>query len=449
MKFSRIAEAQEYLFSYRKTQKEQAMENFKFARVSELATRMGNPQNQIHVIHVAGTSGKGSTSFVISKLLTALGKKTGLSISPHVYDIRERTQINNDILSERVFLDYVEEIVEVVESMRDTEYGLPSFFEVMIVLAYYVFYKEGVDYAVMETGLGGRLDASNVATSQDKIAVLTRIGLDHTDVLGKTLSAIASQKADIIHEGNIVVSIKQRPEAMPVVEARARHSKTRVNVVTPGKTFHICKDNPGVSMFDFDYKDVSMKKIELSLSGEFQVENTSVALSTVYEAALRDGFDFNEEIVRNTLRLLVNPGRFDEMEIDGKKVIIDGAHNPQKMSAFIKSLKKKYPEEQFDFLIAFKHGKDFSGMLKYIVPHASRIYATEFVLSEQVEVMKADTTEDIERVLKNKFHFTDIRSEKKASQAFKIACKDTSTTLVVTGSLYLVSELYRELRNRS
>lgn len=446
MKFKSIAEAQEYLFSYRKTQKEQAMENFKFARVSELAKRMGDPQNKIRVIHVAGTSGKGSTSFVISKLLTAMGKKTGLSISPHVYDIRERTQVNNDLLSERTFLDYVEEIVEVVESMRDSEYGLPSFFEVMIVLAYYIFYKEGVDYAVMETGLGGRLDASNVATSPDKIAVLTRIGLDHTDVLGKTLAAIASQKADIIHEGNTVISIKQRPEAMPVVEKRAQLKNTQVNIVIPAKTFQLRKTQNGLNLFDFRYKKVQLNNIELSLSGEFQVENTSVALATVYEVAVRDGFQFQEAIIRDVLRVLVNPGRFDEIEFKGKKVIIDGAHNPQKMSAFIKSLKRKYPEAEFDFLIAFKHGKDFSGMIKYIVPIAKDIYVTEFVLSEQVEVMKADTVEDIAGVLAQKFAFERVYPVPRASEAFHKACENKTTILVVTGSLYLVSELYRELK---
>ncbi len=445
MEFKTLIEAQEYLFSFRKSNSEQISADFSFERVVHLAKLVGEPQNKIKVIHVAGTSGKGSTSAIISRLLQGLGKKVGISISPHLYDIRERAQINQDILSEKVFLGYINDIIPAIEQMKNTEYGQASFFEIMIVLAYYIFWKEQVDYAVMETGAGGRVDATNVATGKDKIAVITKIGLDHIDILGKTLKEIAGQKADIVHEGNIAVTIKQRPTAQKVVAERVKKMKTKLNTVIPGETFKHVQTKDRTLLFDYKYKSADFKKIYLSLNGLFQVENASVALTAVYEAAVRDGFAFDESKIREVLNTMRTPGRFDEAIIDGKRIIIDGAHNPQKMSAFIRSLKKKHPDTKFDFLVAFKCGKDYPAMLKYIVPLANTIYATKFDFSEQVLPMEGELPENIKLILEKKFQFSGTKTIVPAVQAFDQARNIPDTILVITGSLYLIAELYRQI----
>jgi len=445
MKFVILSEAQDYLFSFRKSNSEQISADFSFQRVVHLAKLLGDPQNKIKVIHVAGTSGKGSTVAIISRLLQGHGKRVGTSISPHLYDIRERASINQQILDEKTFLGYINEIIPAIEKMKRTQYGNASFFEIMILLAYYIFWKEGVDYAVMETGAGGRVDATNVANSNNKIAVITKIGLDHMDILGKTLKEIAGQKADIIHEKNIAVSIKQRPTAQKVVEERAGNMNAQQHTIVPGKTFsHVHTENNRLC-FDYHYKSIDWKKICLSLNGLFQVENASVAISAAYEALMRDGFTLNETVVREVLSSIRTPGRFDEAIIDGKRIIIDGAHNPQKMSAFIRSLRRKHPDQKFDFLVGFKHGKDYFAMLKYIVPLADTIYATKFDFSEQVLPMEGEPVENIQLILQEKYHMGKVKSIVPAIEAFNQAKKIQGSILVITGSLYLIAELYRQI----
>ncbi|QQS43972.1 hypothetical protein IPM65_07620 [Candidatus Roizmanbacteria bacterium] len=445
MKFTSLTKAQDYLFSFRKSNSEQKSADFSFQRVVQLAKLMGDPQNKIRVIHVAGTSGKGSTVAIISRLLQGHGMKVGVSISPHLYDIRERASINQQLLPEKTFLQYINEMIPAIHQMADTEYGNPSFFEIMIVLAYYIFFKEGADYAVMETGAGGRVDATNVANSKNKIAVISKIGLDHIDILGKTLKAIAGQKADIIHKGNIAVSIKQRPTAQKVVEERVRNMDAQFSTVIPGETFRNIKTKNGQLMFDYHYKTVHWKNIVLSLNGLFQVENASLALSAVHETSVRDGFALDERIVREVLNSVRTPGRFDEVVIEGKRIIIDGAHNPQKMSAFIRSLKKKHPNTKFDFLIAFKHGKDYLSMLKYIIPIIDTVYVTRFDFSEQVLPMEGEPAENIELMLSRKYHVGNIQKIVPVIDAFHQARKKPNTMLVITGSLYLIAELYRQI----
>ncbi len=445
MKFSNLVEAQDYLFSFRKSNSEQKSADFSFQRVVHLAKLLGDPQNKIKVVHVAGTSGKGSTVAIISRLLQAHGKKVGTSISPHLYDIRERASINHQLLDEKVFLRYINEIIPAVLQMKNTQFGNASFFEIMIVLAYYIFWKEDVDYAVMETGAGGRVDATNVANSKNKIAVISKIGLDHIDILGKTLKEIAGQKADIIHKNNSAVTIKQRPTAQKVVEERACAYHAQLNTVIPGKTFRNIKTENQKLSFDYHYKTLDLKKIPLSLNGLFQVENASLALSAVYEVSVRDGFSLDERIVREVFNTLRTPGRFDEVVIDGKRIIIDGAHNPQKMSAFIRSLKKKHPNTKFDFLLAFKHGKDYLSMLKYIVPLIDTVYVTRFDFSEQVLPMEGEPVENIELMLSQKYHVKKIKTVVPVIDAFHQATKAKKNILVITGSLYLIAELYRQL----
>lgn len=445
MSFVRLQDAQNYLFSFRKSNSEQISADFSFQRVVHLAKLVGDPQNKIKVIHVAGTSGKGSTVAIISRLLQGHGFKVGSSISPHMYDIRERASINHRILDEKKFLRYINEIIPAVEEMKTSKYGNASFFEIMIVLAYYIFRKEGVDYAVMETGAGGRVDATNVANSKNKIAVISKIGLDHTDILGKTIREIAGQKADIIQEGNIAVSIKQRTTAQKVVEERARIMHAQFTTVFPGETFRNIRTVDSQLVFDYRYKSILWKKLQLSLNGLYQVENAGLALSAVYEAAHRDGFALNEPTVREVFGSMRTPGRFDEAVIDGKRIIIDGAHNPQKMSAFIRSLKKKYPNTTFDFLVAFKHGKDYVSMLKYIVPLAQTIYITKFDFSEQVLLMEGEPVENIELMLTEKYHVSRIKKIVPVIEAFDQARKEPETILVITGSLYLIAELYRQV----
>lgn len=393
-----------------------------FARMQELMHHLGNPQNSLKVIHIAGTSGKGSTCVTVSSLLHAHGFKVGLTVSPHMLDLRERTQINNQMISEKKYCQYLVEMMPAIEAMKDSSYGSPSFFEITMAHAYYTFYKEQVDYVVIETGMGGRYDASNVVDREDKVVLLTRIGLDHIEFLGNTLEKIATEKAQIIYEGNQVFSVPQEHDAQHVIEQISQQKKAHLKII-----------------------DVQ-KSIKTSLEGEYQKENVSLAIAGLYYLSKRDHFSYNQQKVSQVLQNLHFLGRFDIREIEGKTVILDGAHNPQKMEAFVTSLVKKYPDEKFDFLVAFRKGKDFSEMLQHIIPYAHTITVTEFGLNDQGMHTQPESMKSIEHLLHEKNYY-DYVLISPSSKALKQLIKEKKRKIVITGSLYLLSELYLYIRN--
>lgn len=388
-----------------------------FARMQELMSNLGNPQNSLSVIHIAGTSGKGSTSVAISSLLHAHGFKVGLTVSPHMLDLRERTQINNKMLSESDYCQYLVEMMWAIEKMKHSAHGTPSFFEITMAHAFYTFNKKKVDYAVIETGMGGRYDASNVVERKDKVVLLTRIGLDHMEFLGNTLEKIATEKAHVIQDGNHVFSVPQDSAAQHVIEQISREKKARLKIIDIQKT------------------------LKTSLEGEYQKENISLAIAGLYYLSKRDTFSYDHQTVSSTLQTLHFLGRFDIREIGGKTVILDGAHNPQKMEAFISSLSQKYPYKKFDFLLAFRKGKDFTEMLHHIVARAHSITITEFGLNDQGMHGSAETVENIGEVMQE-LRITNYECIKNVKIAFRESLKKSHDILVVTGSLYLLSNLY-------
>jgi len=448
MKVTTQEAAQRYLYSFRSKGDRFGLggAGFDFGRVLFLADLLGNPQNKIKVIHVAGTSGKGSTCAFLSNILTKHGKKTGLSISPHIYDLRERIQINNDPISEKLFVQYLNELIPFIETVDGTKYGNLTFFEIMIVLAYYVFWKEHIDYAVMETGLGGRLDATNIATAKNKIAVITKLGIDHTDMLGNTIESISTEKAQIIHKNNTVLTVEQEPAAQKVISSQAKLQESILHQIYQNKTYsNVSRDKNRIT-FNFKYNEFELRNLSLSIPAEYQVENASLALATIYEVSKRDDFNLKESIIRETLLNTHIPGRFQELDLEGKKIIIDGAHNPQKMSVFIKDLKKRHPKTLFDFLLGFKKGKDYEEMLTYIVPISKDIFVTEFHGDDQDRIIIPEKAAKIRALLKDAFFAEKVTIYSDPIKAMEKAQKKHDTILVITGSLYMISAILKELK---
>lgn len=414
--------------------------NHGLLRTKYLLKLLGEPQHKLKVIHVAGTSGKGSTCYLISQLIGGLGKSVGLSLSPHLLDIRERFMVNNKLISKSAFCEYLSEISSVVESLESTKYGRPTYFELTAVLAFYIFAKLKLDYAVMETGLGGKLDATNVVESADKLAIITRIGHDHTKILGKTLSLIAAQKAGIIQPGNTVFTIEQNRRALEVIKEVAKTKNSQMCIV--GKI-----NSQNISLiphpkFDFVYEDYFVRGISLGMSGSFQVENCTLALSVVAVLAKRDKFIFDSIKIKSVLKNVQFLGRKQIIQTKGSEVVIDGAHNPQKMAAFTKSLKKYYPGQKFTFMIAFKRGKDYLDILQYLVPIADKIIVTSFFnqTKQQRMAVIAEDTVVIEHVLKQlNFGNYEVCEDNTAALARLL---ELTGFKVITGSLYLLSDVY-------
>jgi len=426
LKIKNFAEAESFLSSHiPKTTSTIFPGEVGLNRAKDFLHLLGDPQEKLKIIHVAGTSGKGSTCYLISSLLESQGFKVGLHQSPHLTDVTERFQINNQNISKEDFVDYLNKIIPAIAKIKHITY-----FEILVGLAFYIFNDKKVDYAVMETGLGGWYDGTNVVSRPDKLSVITKIGLDHTAILGETIEKIALQKAMIINKNSQAISIYQEPKAEKVIRGVAKIKEA--NVVFVNRLNRLNRLN------------------QLGLIGEYQKENAGLALTAVYYLSLRDKFKINQKKIKQVFETARFPGRFDVKKIKEKTVIFDGAHNPQKMEAFIKSLVKKYPGKKFNFLLAFKKGKDYKEMLKIIISlvGTSKIILTSF-LTENQDMINA--SEDPEKIKLDIIRYNRIQLETKIipdlKKAWDAILKEDGI-IVVTGSLYLIGEIFKLIKKK-
>lgn len=446
MKLQNIQEAQAFLAQFIPQGAKQVFsENEGLLRQQKLLEFLDNPQETVKVIHVAGTSGKGSTVQIISSLLIELGFTVGLTVSPHILDVRERFQINNTLICEHEFCEYLTEIMPAIERMKETTFKKPTFFEITTALAFYIFSKKNVNYAVVETGLGGLFDGTNVVKRSDKVAVLTKIGLDHTAILGNSLTKIAFQKAGIIQKGNKVFSIEQSPYVEKVFKRVAQEKQAHLQFIRKGKEIETITSSGKYIVFDFEFRSARLQKVELGLLGSYQVENASLALAVVKYLSDRDAFLFNEKHIRHVLQTISVPGRFEIFSFVNSQIIIDGAHNPQKLLAFLTSLEQLYPDQKFDFLITFKQSKNYKKMLEILVNYANKIIITSFATKKQGMIMSSVNPEDIAKILET-LGFKHYSIQENPLEVIHNYCNE-GKNLVITGSLYLVSEVYPYLRS--
>ncbi len=411
------------------------------ARTRHFLTIMGSPQEKIKVVHIAGTSGKGSTAYLVSRLLAAHGFKVGLHLSPHLTDIRERFQVNNRFLSREKWLNYFNEVGARLEKVDVERFGQLTYFELLVSLAYHIFAREGVGYAVMETGLGGRFDATNVVSNRDKLAAITTIGIDHAQILGKRIADIAGQKSGIIGKGNLVVTVENKRKALEVIEKEAHTKRTKVVNIKYRQNYETISLKERKVLFDFRYPKKRLENIKLTLLGRHQVRNAALALGILSLLGGRDGFELSEQMIRESLSTAMFPGRLEIRQIDRRKVIIDGAHNPQKMQALMRTLAELYPGRKFDFLIAFKKGKDYGRMLRMIVRKANSVFVGSFFTANQdLAHISADPQELIRKLQVLGFHKAKAIPTDK--QAVRKVLSGKGGPLVITGSLYYIGEVY-------
>ena len=254
---------------------------------------LGDPQESVRVIHIAGTSGKGSTAFLASRLFEGQGLKTGLCLSPHVMDIRERFQVGGRLLDESVILNAMNRILPIMKRVDESEYGYLNYFEIVTGLAFLLFSQEHVAYAIMETGIGGLYDATNCVQNEGKVVVLTRIGLDHQKTLGRRLPEIAFQKASIIQPANLVVALHQRPAVNAVIARVIEKQRATALWVEKGKQFAVQSHSHQGVTFDFrmmiDGVRRTLPGLEVGLRGRYQAENSALATACFFVCAERDG----------------------------------------------------------------------------------------------------------------------------------------------------------------
>ncbi len=418
---------------------------------------LGDPQEKLKIIHAAGTSGKGSTCYLISSLLASQGFKVGLHQSPHLTDVTERFQINGKKISQKKFVFYLNKIIPIINhtDMINHVSTKLTYFEILVGLAFYIFNDKKVDYVVMETGLGGWFDATNVVQRSDKLAVLTKIGLDHTNILGKTIEKITLQKAMIINEKSQAISIGQDPRAEKIIREVTKNKKAKIYFVSSSssprrrgsRNMDSRRSLPSTPI-EGKNDNVDLLIKNLNLIGEYQKENASLALAVANFLGQRDGFVISQEKIKKVFETAKFPGRFDIKKIKNKTVIFDGAHNPQKMEAFIGSLIKKYPNKKFNFLIAFKKGKDYQEMLKIIILSTAvgKIILTSFFTENQDTINSSEDLNAIGQFLK-KINYNSFEVIPNLGKAWEAALQKKEP-IVVTGSLYLIGEIYRLIKSK-
>jgi dihydrofolate synthase / folylpolyglutamate synthase len=389
--------------------------NYTLKRMRELMEKLGNPQDTYKVIHVAGTSGKTSTSYFMAALLKAAGQKVGLTVSPHIDEVNERVQINLEPLPEAKFCRELSEFLNIV-----AETGIkPTYFEVLVAFAFWKFDRAEVDYAVVEVGMGGLLDGTNVISRADKVCVITDIGLDHTRILGKTLPEIATQKAGIILPRN------------PLFTYRA----------TTGEVLDVIRQIAAQKYADLE--EVSLPPAE-KLPADlplFQKRNWYLAYEVYAYLIGRDGLPvLSKEQLHETAQTYI-PARMEIIRMHDKTVILDGAHNRQKMDTLAASITDKFLDQPIATLFSVVKDDAFPERINPapLVKLSCHLIITGFAGAQdfpKVSVPPAAVAKYL-----NQLGFQEAEVIDNPEAAFAALLKRPEPVLLVTGSFYLMNHI--------
>ena len=333
--------------------------------IRELCRRMGNPQDDLKFVHIAGTNGKGSTLAYISSILQAAGYRVGKYISPVIIEYCEKIQIGKQKISHKDLCEGLEIIRKHCDDMVEDGFHHPTPFEIETALAFWYFKEKNCDIVVLETGMGGREDATNLITTT-QVAVLASIGMDHMKFLGNSLEEIAAHKAGICKPGCIVVSMRQKCAAMKVVEQTAAQLDCPLIIADAANAKHV---KYGLKKQTFDYGDY--KKLEISLAGKFQVANAVLALETV-QALGRCGYEIKESAIRKGLRETSWIGRLQILEAH-PLFIIDGAHNEDAAVKLADSIEFYFTNKRIIYIMGMLKDKEVDRVIALTEKYADQI----------------------------------------------------------------------------
>ncbi|NTU42085.1 MAG: bifunctional folylpolyglutamate synthase/dihydrofolate synthase [Nitrospirales bacterium] len=338
-------------------------------KVRDILSSLGDPQESFRTVHVAGTNGKGSVSSMVSSILMAHGQSTGLFTSPHLLSFTERIRVNGAQITEADVVALTEEIKAAV-SHEPSVLSSITFFEFVMAMASVYFRKQGVDRAVMEVGMGGRLDATNVITPD--VSVITRVGIDHKEFLGESLREIAGEKAGIIKKGIPVVASFQQKEVEEVIEEKCR--EVGAPLFRYGKDFEARLVSSGLEGITIHYDDgkVTLENLSIPLAGDHQLINASVAIKA---ALLALGETADPALVRKGLLQTRWPGRLDLVRRD-PDIMIDGAHNPEAAEALAAFIKANLGNRPVILVMGVMSDKDVDGIITPLLPLAAETIFT-------------------------------------------------------------------------
>lgn len=429
------SQAEEYLNSF--TNYEQipgisyAQPGYSLRHVEELLTRMGNPQLAARTIHIAGTKGKGSVAAMTAQVLSSSGYTTGRYTSPHLHNLRERITIDGGLISEAEFAAAMTELKPFIESMKkDTSFRQLTYFEALTALAFAHFEKKQVDFQVLEVGLGGRLDATNVV-AHPAVCIITSISLDHTQILGNTLEEIAREKAGIIKPGCWAVISPQSEEAASVISDVCREKEAKAVQTGKDVTWHKIGGDLHKQSLVIEGR-TSKYQVSIPLLGDFQLENAATAVAAL-EILVSAGFAISTADIAQGLAQVKWPGRFQILQ-QYPTVLVDGAHNVASMKRLVNNIKAYFPQKRILLVFGTSCDKDIPGITNELVSLSSRVIVTQASHSRAAPLP----------TLAAEFTKRGIEPETKRtvteaiSRALSLAAK--TDIICVTGSLFVVAE---------
>lgn len=403
---------------------------FGLSSTKRLLERLGNPQDRLSIIHVAGTNGKGSVAATATAVLRELKLRAGLYTSPHLVRFNERMVVGAEEISDERVVELFREARRVVDDSEP-----PTYFEMVTAMALKYFADERVDWAVMETGMGGRLDATNVV--RPELCVITNIGLEHREYLGANLAAIAREKAGIIKAGVPVISGVKKPGPLAVIKTRCQELNAPLHKL--GVDFRAVPRRGGT--LDYFGSGIDFRGLSLKLKGRHQRINAGIALAVLENLWLRGFISLNENAVRRGLMSVAWPGRL-ELVRESPRMVLDGAHNPDAIGAMKKALAAEFPHKRLITVLGVMSDKDAQGIVKRLIPDSHSLILTRTAFDR---AMNPDALMNTVKSLNGEAEVVvDIGEALKRAES--LAGPDD--LILVTGSLYLIGEV-KEILGRA
>ena len=412
--------------------------NYGLERTYKLLEHLGNPERDLKLIHIAGTNGKGSTTSMITEILMGEGYKVGMYTSPFIEEFEERIQINRNNIPKESLAILMDEIKVAVDKVIEAGYNHPTEFEIITVLMLLYFKKENIDFGVIEVGLGGTLDSTNVI--KPIIQVITYISFDHTNLLGNTLEKIAREKAGIIKKGIPTVIYPQQEEVLKVIKNKCFEMDSELyiannenlkfkNIVNLDKPYQLLKYNNQIDIL-------------LPLLGEHQIINLSVAMQTIEVLNNKNIIDISIANIVKSIKNVSWKGRLEVLS-NNPYVVIDGAHNIQGIKTLSRNIKKYFKYENLYLILGILADKDVEEMIKIITPMAKKVYSVtpNSIRGELAESLK----DEVSKFNKN------CKAFDKYEEAYLEALNDASEKdlILASGSLYMIGDMRKIIRKIS
>lgn len=393
---------------------------------------LGHPEKKLKIIHIAGTNGKGSTTEMLANILTKNGYKVGKYISPHLIKHNERISVNGQDITDKEMEEIIEKLKDKIEKYNKISKEKVTLFELLTTMALYYFKEKDCDFVVLETGLGGLYDCTNIA--KPIVSIITSIGYDHMAILGKTLEEITIQKAGIIKEKSNTVIIEQEQSIQNIIQETCLNKNNTLKVI---KKADIQNKKYEEEFSIFDYKE--NKNIKLNLKGDKQFENASLCLETI-NILKQKGYQISEKKVKEGLSTVIHKARFETIN-KNPKIIYDGGHNEEAILNFINTVNTYYKKKEKIYIISILKSKDYKTVLKYLLEGEKSTFIFTSGNDEKRYVSSEELYETAKKITKN-----DRLYKMTLQDAILYAKKQENKVSFIVGSFYIYGDVKKTLK---